>query len=275
MPNITIDKVVGHNIYAKGSVAVLGSDLKTVKKTITNGGLIGNVWSWIKGSDGQIYYMIYLNSNDYNNFDPSYVLHDASKISLPDLPTIMEEIQRLADQEKIAQKGIVAFYIEKYAPYIVGAVVVAIAIPALKKQSQSKVGAMTADNKRTAALVGAGILLWYITRKKLKGSVEIGPLDPGEYVPDATVSNNDTTIIDDSVSNPAQSESLPVIDSGGGSGEVFVTGGGSGSNYVTVIDPEMFAKLYAGQIEYVGPFPVQYNQAISGKKIDLGSIKIN
>jgi hypothetical protein len=133
MATVTADKLVNHDLYATGNVNAIDSTFKNVARTFGAGERIGNIYSWIQGSNGEIYYMIYLTKADYDNYNPVYVLHDASKLNVPDLPNILQQI---ADQQKAAaieKNGVVGYYLETYLPYIVGAVVLAIALPSIVK----------------------------------------------------------------------------------------------------------------------------------------------
>ena len=103
MPNITADKVVNHLMYAKANVNAYEPGGKIVVKTFSPGQLIGNVYSYIEiGND--LYWMFYLTPADYNNFNAVYVKHDASKLSLPDLPAILDQIAAEKKAAIIAKK---------------------------------------------------------------------------------------------------------------------------------------------------------------------------
>jgi len=132
MPTITADKLVNHDLYAKTKVEVLDSTFKKVVKTFSAGQRIGNIYSWIQGKDG-IYYMIYLTKADYDNLNPVYVLHNPFKLDVPDLPNILQQIADKAKADKIEKFGVVGYYLQTYLPYIVGAVVIAIALPSIIK----------------------------------------------------------------------------------------------------------------------------------------------
>ena len=60
MATITADKLVNHDLYAKANVNALDSTFKNIAQSFTAGQRIGNIYSWIQGADGSIYYMIYL-----------------------------------------------------------------------------------------------------------------------------------------------------------------------------------------------------------------------
>jgi hypothetical protein len=139
MANVDISKLINHNLYAKGNVNGLDGSLTTVKKTYSAGNLIGNIYSYIV-RNGNVYYMVYANDYDYKNFKPTYILHDASKLDVPDLPDILQkiknekEIKDLQDQKKLIDEiGPVQYYTNKYLPYVIGAIVIAIALPSIIK----------------------------------------------------------------------------------------------------------------------------------------------
>jgi hypothetical protein len=132
MPNITADKVVNHLMYAKANVNAYEPGGKIVVKTFSPGQLIGNVYSYIEiGND--LYWMFYLTPADYNNFNAVYVKHDESKLSLPDLPAILDQIAAEKKAAIIAKDGAFSYYLQTYLPYIVGAIVIAIALPSIVK----------------------------------------------------------------------------------------------------------------------------------------------
>lgn len=133
MPSIEADKIIGHDIYAKGNIQSLDKNLKP-GKTFTAGQKIGNVFSYIDKITGEIYWMIYQTTNDYNTFNPIYIKHTTGLVEVPDLPGIIAELERKKEKQAIEEQGAVQYYVKKYLPYIVGAIALAILIPALKKK---------------------------------------------------------------------------------------------------------------------------------------------
>lgn len=191
MPTITADKVVNHNIFAKKNVTGYKYDYKTPTHNFSAGQLIGNVYSWTVAPDGQVYWMVYVSPYDYANFNPTYIPNIVGALDLPDLPGILEQIEKEKEAKEIEEKGLLRYYIEKYAPWIVGGIVVAVSVPALNKNKT--VNGMTPQDKNTAALVG-GLALLFLLAKYRKGSLEIPPPDQGEFVPDTdTTTANPTT----------------------------------------------------------------------------------
>jgi hypothetical protein len=133
MPNITADKIIGHDIYAGGSIQALDKNFKP-GKAFTSGQKIGNVYSWIEQPGGALYWMVYETDQDYNNFNPIYIKHEPGKVLCPDLPGIIAEINRKKEAQAIDEKGALAYYAGKYLPWIIGAVALAIILPSLRKR---------------------------------------------------------------------------------------------------------------------------------------------
>jgi len=133
MATVTADKVVNHDLYAKGNVSALDWTFKNIARTFSAGERIGNIYSYFVDSKGQLYWLIYLSRADYDNQNPIYVLQETGKLDVPDLPNIL---QKIADEQKAAaieKSGVVGYYLQTYLPYIVGAVVIAIALPSIVK----------------------------------------------------------------------------------------------------------------------------------------------
>jgi len=128
MPNITADKIIGHKLYAERTVN--GYNLpdapNRIIKTYKPGQLIGNVYSYLQKPDG-VYWMVYEGNT------PIYIKH-SGYLKVPDLPDIIAEINRKAEELKKEQKGVVPYYIEKYLPWIIGAIALGIIIPTLRKK---------------------------------------------------------------------------------------------------------------------------------------------
>lgn len=127
MADITADLVINKNLYAKGNVDLYDSPGGKIIRSISDGGLVGNVYSWVT-RNGIVYWLFY---DTYGK--PYYVKHDSTKLSLKELPAILKKIEDEQVAKEIQQKGVVNYYIQKYLPWIVGAVVVAVAFPAIYK----------------------------------------------------------------------------------------------------------------------------------------------
>jgi len=127
--NITADKIIGRQMYAKRSVDGynLPDKPNRVIKTYTAGQLIGNVYSWSEKSDG-LYWLF------YSNNVPIYIKHQTGYLEVPDLPQIIDQINRKKEQDEIDRLGPVNYYIKKYLPWIVGAIAVSFILPVIRKK---------------------------------------------------------------------------------------------------------------------------------------------
>lgn len=230
----TADDIVNHNIRAITDVQVLDSNLNP-SYNVKAGQNIGTVYSWvIRATDGRLAWMFYRDQLAYKNFQPSYVINDPAKITVPDYPEIVKNLEDKRKKELINSKGLVQYYLDQYLPYIVGGVVIAFVAPSILKRK--KVSGMKNKNQSLYWISGAALLLWFLYGKKRSAGPLILDLDEGQYgnanltAPVETIQNN----------KPAS---------------INTTGGG-------------------GSIAYVGPFQVEYNQnqSINGKK-DIGRVK--
>lgn len=244
---LTADLVLGNSIYAKGNVTAYRLPPNKIYKKYTNGQYIGDVYSWVNFDDG-LYWMF------MDAFDNAYyVLHKASSISLPALPDIKAKEKAAQDAIDKATKGDLQYYIEKYAPYIVGAVVVSVALPSVTGSlSRKKVSGM---KNNTLLIIGAAALAFYIYSKKKKTKagapiIENIPVDDpfGNKLP------NDTQFENYAVNNSGMAPALSMATNNNG-------GYNAGSS--------------SQRITSVGIFPVTYGNALAGKKGDLGSIKMH
>lgn len=132
MPTVTADLIVNHNLYAKTNVSGYDATLKKVKANFNTGDFIGNVYGWI-ANNNVVYWLVYLTPNDYATFNATYIKQDSNALTVPDLPDILQKIEDEKKAAQIAKDGVVGYYLQKYLPIIVGAVVVAIAFPAVYK----------------------------------------------------------------------------------------------------------------------------------------------
>lgn len=113
MAEITADLMIGKTLYAKQSVKLYSGNLITVIGTVSPGGVVGVVYSYVvrngklywefKGSNGAHYYA------EHNTY--AYQL-------TPAVVTALEQYQDKIDaeneQQQIAAKGAIPYYIEKY-----------------------------------------------------------------------------------------------------------------------------------------------------------------
>lgn len=131
MATITADKVIGKNLYSKGAVDLVSLPGGKVIKTIQSGGLLGNVYSYIV-SNGIVYWQFY---NIYKQ--PFYAKQD-SNVSFPGLDEVLKQIQSEAVANEIKEKGALNYYLQKYIPWLVGGVVVALVLPVILKSKKNE-----------------------------------------------------------------------------------------------------------------------------------------
>ena len=162
--NITADQIVNHNLVAKGTVNGYNLPGGTVTQTFAQGATIGNVYSYITDTNGNVWWMFYATPQDYDNQNPFYVKHDANLLDCPDLPGIMAQIAAAAEAAAIAQQGAIPYYLDKYLPWIVGGVVAAFVLPSLLKSKN--VSGMQKKNKNMLLIGGAAVVAYLLFIKK-------------------------------------------------------------------------------------------------------------
>ena len=162
--NITADQIVNHNLVAKGTVNGYNLPGGTVTQTFAQGATIGNVYSYITDTNGNVWWMFYATPQDYDNQNPFYVKHDANLLDCPDLPGIMAQIAAAAEAAAIAQQGAIPYYLDKYLPWIVGGVVAAFVLPSLLKSKN--VSGMEKKNKNMLLIGGAAVVAYLLFIKK-------------------------------------------------------------------------------------------------------------
>lgn len=116
MPSTTADKVIGKTLYARQPVQLFKYVGSESFKTLPTNSVIGVVWSWIV-KDGSLYWVF-----EDNNKKFYYVKHDANKIKLA--KESEQEIKNIQEEEKLKQRGVIPYYIEKYGLWILGAIAV-------------------------------------------------------------------------------------------------------------------------------------------------------
>jgi hypothetical protein len=131
MATITADKVIGKNLYSKGAVDLVSLPGGKVIKTIQSGGLLGNVYSYIV-SNGIVYWQF------YDTYKQPYYAKQDSNVSFPGLDEVLKQIQSEAIANEIEKKGALNYYLQKYLPWLVGGVVVALVLPAVLKSRKNE-----------------------------------------------------------------------------------------------------------------------------------------
>jgi hypothetical protein len=169
------------------------------------------------------------------------------------------------EKQKIEDKGLLQYNIDKYLPWIVGGGIALLALPTIIG-NQNKVSGMAKNKNKTVLLVGAAIAAYFLFyKKKYKAgtpiieSIDEGFVDEYESASAPATGPTQTVTLEDYFGNKAQVPAAPVVSTmdNGSKTTVFNAGG--------------------NRIEYVGPFEVDYvpRSIVAGyrKKGNLGAFK--
>ena len=134
---VSVALMIDKTLYAKtNTFAYKGTIDEKNKVTYAANAFIGTIYSWIT-RDGILYLLVYKSTYDYDNFNAILVPVFENNLKIPALAeavAIEKEKKKLeAEELKKETVGVTQFYIEKYAPYIIGAIVIAIALPTIIK----------------------------------------------------------------------------------------------------------------------------------------------
>ena len=188
-------------VYAKGSVNAYNRPGGTVVNTYGDGSYIGDIYSFVDNADG-LWWIFSPSNYDPNNPTYYFVKNNPSSLSVPILPELIQKVADAKDAADKASKGILQYNIDKYGKWIVGGIVVAVALPTIVNTLQrKKQSAVSGTNDKKALLLllllGGGVYLYaQSAKKKRSGSIEIGPLDQGEFGPAAPPDINATIFYD-------------------------------------------------------------------------------
>jgi hypothetical protein len=135
--DVSIDMILDKSVYSKIKNPYYDATFKNIVGYFNAGDYIGIVYSWVTRNN-KIYLATYANYNDFKNFsNGKYVEWGYDNLTYPELKKELAKKQAeeklKADQAKKEAVGAVQFYIEKYAPWIIGAIVVGIAFPSIIK----------------------------------------------------------------------------------------------------------------------------------------------
>lgn len=126
MPNevVPISLLIDKSLYATTPQNGYKGDFKTLKYQFTTSGYIGKIFSYVTDhATGKLYFMVYVTTQDYNNFDPTYILIDPNKLNVPELPGIVAKLKQQealeAQQNEIDKVGVFGYYLNKYLPIVV------------------------------------------------------------------------------------------------------------------------------------------------------------
>lgn len=259
MASIPIDAVFNNTIYAKSRINKFSFPGGQSIGVIPAGDIIGKIYSYVV-YDGKVFWMI----DNIFGTQTFFIQHDPIAINLPNKQAILNDIARKAEAQKLNDKGIVQYNIDKYLPYIIGGGILAIALPSIL--GAQKISGMKKNNNKTFILLAAaGVAAYLLTKKKTKaGKPVIEVIDEGfvnELQSNSQQVNVKPVTLEDSFGNRSIIETVQPIQSG----QYNSGAGGSGGN---------------GYIDFVGPFKAIYNQdqnLVAGyrKKGNLGRYKTN
>jgi hypothetical protein len=170
---VPLGKLIDKPIYASGVVEGVDGLSKKIY-TFKKGDYIGSLFSW-SNIGNNTYLMFYRTKADYVNFKPFYIKL-SSPTSAPDLQKIKDEIKAAELAKANETKTTLEIYIEKYAPWVIGALVVSIALPSVLNSVRSKSMGAISKNKGLLMAGGAALLLMSFRKKKSKNSVVLGPV---------------------------------------------------------------------------------------------------
>lgn len=248
MANIPIDKVFNQTVYAKATVKKLSSPGGSVVGTIAPGAIIGKIYSYVV-SNGKVYWMI----DDIFGSQTFFVEHNPNTLNLPNKQQILNDIAKQAEAQKLEDKGIIQYNIDKYLPWIIGAGIATLVLPTLLNNKIS--GVKKGKSNKSLLLIGSvAVAAYLLTRKKTKaGKPIIEVIDEGfvnEIKPGSVSTPQPTatsSFISDSFGNTKPLELIKPVSSGTG---------GTSTNYSG-----------NDRIDFVGPFEVDYSQnMIAGKR---------
>lgn len=251
MATIPIDAILNSTLYANTRIDKYAYPGGPSIGKIDRGGIIGTIYSYAL-LDGKVYWMI----DDIYGSQTFFVKHDPYDLNLPNKNAILNDLARKAEAQKLQDKGIVQYNIDKYLPYIIGAGVLALAAPSIITAiSNKKISGMAKkkDNKKTFLLLAAGAAaVYFLTRKKRKaGTPIIENIDEG-FVNEVQSAGTGQTATPETAYNITP---VTIADSFGNLSEVpaiqqaaTVTSGGAGGG--------------GGYIDYLGPFKAVYEDQV-------------
>lgn len=127
MPELTADQLIDKELFANKKLIAIDATGKTVK-IIMPGASVGIVYSWItksitKGLNSPPYLMFYDDIRLLKN--PYYVkIEDKAFKLTEDIKKIIDKETTKDEKQKLQDKGAVLYYFQKFAPYIIGTIIV-------------------------------------------------------------------------------------------------------------------------------------------------------
>jgi len=129
LTTLNVSQVIDKTLIADANVDYFNTinPIGTKAGTFKKGDVIGKIYSYAYGNTNNLYWSIYRGNNLI------FVKHDANKLQLAEGRAILTDIKNQQEQAAINEKGLLRFYIDKYAPYLIGAAVIYIALPTIFK----------------------------------------------------------------------------------------------------------------------------------------------
>lgn len=122
MPEVSADKIIGKNLYAKKRIDKLNYSLQKIG-VFNAGDPVGQVYSYII-RNGNVYWLF--NSGLMGKYA---VKHDSTAFRITEgVKEAIDKQKQEIEQQKKQEKGAVSYYIEKYGVWILGAIVASVAI---------------------------------------------------------------------------------------------------------------------------------------------------
>lgn len=133
MPTTTLNvsQVLGKTLKATTDVDFF-YPIGTKKGIFKKGDIIGVIYSYAYGGTPDLYWQIDRSGNTI------FVKHDVNKLELVGGRQILEDIKKQQEKIDIEEKGLLRYYLDKFLPYIVGAVVIYFALPTIKNVIKSE-----------------------------------------------------------------------------------------------------------------------------------------
>jgi len=128
---LNVSQVIGKTLKATSDVDYF-YPIGVKKGTFKRGDIIGIIYSYAYGGTPDLYWQIDRSNNTI------FVKHDINKLELVGGQQILQDIKKQQDELEIQQKGLLRFYLDKFLPYIVGAVVIYFALPTIKNVIKSE-----------------------------------------------------------------------------------------------------------------------------------------
>lgn len=169
---VPITRLVDKEVYANGEAEAYDTYIGTNKKIIrkfSKGGFIGNLFSWVVGDGGIVYMMFYYYSLKTYKNEPMFVpIKNGKTFLIPSIKEVKQEIKDEIKDKENEQKSLLERTIDKYLPYIVGAIVFYFAFPSLQQAFRKKIAAIGSKEDSILIVGVAALLLVFITKKGIE-----------------------------------------------------------------------------------------------------------